>query len=370
MVRTAVITVALMLLFAVPRATRATDDVSKASFGVRGISTTDLGGKDSGQAVAVQSDNKIVVAGTSITSNDRNIGLVRYDPDGTLDTTFGTDGAVISDLGGWDFGQAVAVQSDNKIVVAGTSITSNDRNIGLVRYDPDGTLDTTFGTDGTTVTDLGGWDFGQAVALQRDSRIVVAGTSSDDVALVHYGSWDGAFFDDDGNVHEHAIEDLVARGIVYGCDARLSRYCPSEPVTRAQIAVMLARVLGDIPDSLPGHRFSDVADDSSYARHVAHIAARGVTLGCDDSPPRFCPDEPVTRAQAALFLVRTFELEGIPGDSAGFVDVGNHRAADAIEVLHSAGITSGCDQDPLRFCPNDLVGRDQMASFISRSLSR
>ena len=72
-------------------------------------------------------------------------------------------------------------------------------------------------------------------------------------------------------------------------------------------------------------RFSDVAGDSPYARHVAYIAARGITLGCDDSPPRFCPDEPVTRSQAALFLVRTFELEGSSDDHAGFVDIGNHR---------------------------------------------
>ena len=346
------------------------DGTPDTTFGTGGTIITDLGGWDFGQAIALQADNRIIVVGTSITGNSRNIALVRYNADGTPDTTFGTGGTIITDLGGWDFGQAIALQADNRIIVVGTSITGNSRNIALVRYNADGTPDTTFGTGGTIITDLGGWDSGQAIALQPDNRIIVAGTSNDDIALVHYGLWNGAFFDDDANAHEPAIEDLAARGIVSACDARLSRYCPSEPVTRAQMAVILARVLGDTPDSLPRDRFSDVAEDSSYARHVAYIAARGITLGCDDSPPRFCPDEPVTRAQAALFLVRTFDLEGISDEHAGFVDIGNHPVADAIEVLYSAGITRGCDRDPLRFCPDDPVGRDQMASFISRSLGR
>lgn len=136
------------------------------------------------------------------------------------------------------------------------------------------------------------------------------------------------------------------------------------------MAVMLARALGDTPDSLPRDRVSDVDEDSPYARHVAYIAARGISLGCDDSPPRFCPDEPVTRAKAALFLVRAFELRGIPGEQASFVDIGDQPAADAIQVLHSAGITRGCDEDPLRFCADAPVNRGQMASFISRTLSR
>lgn len=107
----------------------------------------------------------MVIVGTTITGNNRNIALLRFMSDGSPDLAFGIDGVAAIDSGGWDFGRAVAVLSDGRIIVAGTTITGDSRNVALARYMPDGALYTTFGANGVVTTDLGGWDTAQAIAL-------------------------------------------------------------------------------------------------------------------------------------------------------------------------------------------------------------
>jgi uncharacterized delta-60 repeat protein len=165
-----------------------------SSFGTGGKVTTDFSTVDYGRSVALQSDGKIVVAG--FTNND--FGLVRYNSDGSLDTSFGTGGKVTTDFNGdYDDGYSVTVQSDGKIVVAGRARGSNNINddIALVRYNSNGSLDTSFGTGGKVTTDFNGsTDFGQSVALQSDGKIVVAGEAftpgvyGSDFALARYNS--------------------------------------------------------------------------------------------------------------------------------------------------------------------------------------
>lgn len=114
----------------------------------------------------------------------------------------------------------------------------------------------------------------------------------------------GTFDDDDGSLHEPAIEILFARGITSGCDVR--RFCPSEAVTRGQMAAFLRRALGLGPAD--GDYFTD--DDSSiFEDDINRLASAGITSGCN--PPRndrYCPDDAVTRAQMAAFLVRALGL--------------------------------------------------------------
>src|SRR5580765_1704166 len=113
---------------------------------------TQTGRKDSAHAVAIQPDGKIVVAGTSysgflIVSYD--FIVARYNPDGSLDTTFGLVGMVLTDVtGDSDYALAVAIQPDGKIVVAGSGSGASVSSALLVRYNSDGTLDTTFDSDG------------------------------------------------------------------------------------------------------------------------------------------------------------------------------------------------------------------------------
>lgn len=107
-------------------------------------------------------------------------------------------------------------------------------------------------------------------------------------------------------------------------------------------------------------------DDSVHQSDIEALAVSGITRGCN--PPandRFCPDDPVTRGQMAAFLTRALEL---PAGSGGFVDTTGHVFAADVRSLASAGITRGCNPPTNdRFCPDDPVTRAQMASFLTRA---
>jgi uncharacterized delta-60 repeat protein len=158
---------------------------------------------DSANAVAIQSDGKIVTAGglfNPVSNND--IVIARYNTDGTLDTTFGSGGIVINSLSNnADSLQAIAIQADGKIVVAGTASDGFSNNIVVLRYNVNGTLDTTFGTAGiATITFSAGDEQAYALSLQPDGKIVVAGSATvgvtDDFAVARLnanGSLDTTF---------------------------------------------------------------------------------------------------------------------------------------------------------------------------------
>ena len=139
-------------------------------------------------AVAIQADGKIVVAG----SRGGDLLVARYNTNGTLDTTFSGDGIVVTDFGGsgTDSANAVAIQSDGKIVVAGNAGLANNARVGVARYNANGTLDNTFSGDGMFTMDFvdsaGG--AAQALAIQADGRIVIVGSSGSDFAIARLNS--------------------------------------------------------------------------------------------------------------------------------------------------------------------------------------
>ena len=101
------------------------------------------------QAVAIQSDGKILVAGNAIVGPNRDIAVARFLPNGLLDSSFGTEGKVITDFfGGADVARSIAIQPDGKIVVAGDAEAGGHENFAVVRYNPNGSLDTTFSGNG------------------------------------------------------------------------------------------------------------------------------------------------------------------------------------------------------------------------------
>lgn len=181
--------------------------VLDTGFNADGRVTTGIGpGDDVAQALAIQSDGRVLVAGYSWNGTDDDFALVRYGSDGSLDAGAGAldgDGRLTTDFAGADDrAMAIAVQSDGRILVAGTS----GSDIVLARYDPDGGLDGSFGTGGSVTTDLGALEQGLALALQSDGRILVAGSSldaftGDELAVVLRYESDGTLddtFDDDG----------------------------------------------------------------------------------------------------------------------------------------------------------------------------
>jgi uncharacterized delta-60 repeat protein len=162
-------------------------------FGTGGKVTTDFAGlDDEAQAVTVQADGKILVVGRAEVGSNGDIAVVRYNANGTLDTTFGTGGKVTTDFFGKDDDAgSVHLQPDGKIIVTGTVGNTLNDDFGVVRYNVDGTFDTTFGTGGKLVTDLGGDDLAAKSVLTADGKLTIVGTtgtggSVDDVALVRY----------------------------------------------------------------------------------------------------------------------------------------------------------------------------------------
>jgi uncharacterized delta-60 repeat protein len=177
-----------------------------STFGIGGKVFTHFepyGAQASVNSIVLQSDGKIVVAGSRESHygvDNIDILLSRYNSNGTLDNTFGIGGKVVTDINSADdYACSVTIQADDKIVVAGTT----GADFALLRYNSNGSLDNTFGIGGIVKTDLGGdYDYGRSVAIQTDGKIVVAGENGPDFALARYksnGTLDSTF-DYDGKV--------------------------------------------------------------------------------------------------------------------------------------------------------------------------
>ena len=220
-----------IILFVVPNYpagfARASAGDLVAGFGSGGKVTTDFYNNfDVAAAVATYPDGRILLAGTShsTTENfDYDIALARYNPDGSLDQTFGNGGLVKTDFNEMESARAVAIQTDGKIVVAGSiSRFDGTSDFAIVRYHEDGTLDSSFGQDGLVTTDFYNTDnFAADLAITPNGEIVVAGTVwwkteflDGDFAVARYDS-DGnpdMTFGDHGKVimHSEIHEDLTA----------------------------------------------------------------------------------------------------------------------------------------------------------------
>lgn len=153
-----------------------------STFGINGTRITDFGFYDMAFGVAIQADGKIVVAGAA----GVDFGLARYNTNGSPDNTFSGDGKQVTSFGFFDEAHGVAIQSDGKIVVVGLAEdpVTGSLNFALARYTTTGILDNTFSGDGKQTTDFGFDDYGSAIAIQPDGKIVAAGTAfeSGDIA--------------------------------------------------------------------------------------------------------------------------------------------------------------------------------------------
>ena len=151
------------------------DGTPDLAFSGDGRQTTDFGGRfEAATGVALQGDGKIVAVGDA-GGHDDAFGLVRYNPNGSLDPSFSGDGKQRTGFGGYQDGAAaVAVQGDGKIVAVGHA-GGIYTDFALARYNPDGSRDPGFSADGKQTTDFGGDDKARAVAIQENGKIVVVG---------------------------------------------------------------------------------------------------------------------------------------------------------------------------------------------------
>ena len=148
------------------------------SFNSNGKVTTAVGtGTCKGEGVALQDDGKIVVAGHSFNAAGQScFTVLRYGTNGSLDTSFADSGKVVTSVAKNGSADSLAMQGDGKIVAAGNSfIEGGNNDFGVVRYNANGTLDTIFNGTGKATADFGAHDLGHSVAVHGDGRIVVAG---------------------------------------------------------------------------------------------------------------------------------------------------------------------------------------------------
>jgi uncharacterized delta-60 repeat protein len=351
-----------------------TDGSLDTAFGTGGIETTSfLGTDDEAFGVAIQADQKIVVAGYATDSSTfiQKFAVARYNTDGTLDSSFGTGGRVITSFFGLgDDARSVAIQADQKILVGGlaTDGTTFAPMFALARYKTNGTLDVGFGTGGLTTTSFfGNDDEAFSVLLQRDQKIVVTGYATGGApafALARYntdGTLDTSFGTAglvttvfggiDDQAHASAIQadgKIVAAGYstgsTTGADFALARYFVCD--------------------------FLDVPASNLYHDYICSIAQAGITAGCGGG--NYCPDRSVIRAEMAVFLLKAEHGLGYapPACTGIFSDVTCTPGIgfpDWIERLYAEGITGGCFIDPLRYCPDREVRRDEMAALLLKT---
>jgi uncharacterized delta-60 repeat protein len=253
------------------------------SFSGDGLVYTDFGyTSDQIYSIALQADGKIVVAGYMYAVS-ADIAVARYNPDGSLDTTFGGgDGWVHTGLGtSHDVGYALAIQADGKIIVAGSTYVNLSYDFALVRYLPDGSLDTSFAGDGLLNTDFNGDDdIAYSMALQADGKIVLAGSTEDayydnDFALARYNP-DGSLdtdFGDNGLVTTDLSSSDHGEGIILQADGKIV-LCGMVSTGGSEYDFVVARYLptGNLDTTFgdgSGWVATDFSGDTDHAYSVA-----------------------------------------------------------------------------------------------------
>jgi hypothetical protein len=168
------------------------------------------------------------------------------------------------------------------------------------------------------------------------------------------------------------VEDVFTSGVTAGCTTTPLQYCPEDPVTRAQMAVFLLKAVegpGFTPPACGTATFTDVPCSDLFAPWIYELANRGITAGC--APGLYCPTAPVTREQMAVFLLKTLEGVGFtPPDctTPAFGDVPcGSLFAPWVNELALRTITGGCGAG--NYCPGNPVTRAQMAIFLVRTFN-
>jgi uncharacterized delta-60 repeat protein len=280
------------------------------SFDFDGKTTADFGADDLGLALAVQADGKVLLAGYTglgIGTGTSDFALIRLNMDGSLDSTFDGDGKVTTDFAGADdLAYAVAIQSDGKIIVAGSSHPNlGTTDFALARYNPDGSLDSSFDGDGKLITDfLGDGDSASGIAIQPDGKIIASGWaysgSSTDFALCRYNS-DGTL-DSNFGLGGKVTTDFNAAGdqawaVVLQPDGKI--VLAGEAYTGSGVDFALARYNNDGSLDLTfggdGKVITQFASNNDGAQAVAlqpdgKIIAAGVTNSFDYALARYDPD--------------------------------------------------------------------------------
>ena len=265
--------------------------LDKSTFGIDGKVTTPLFDFDnSHSALALQPDGKIVLTGTVFKNGgiDGNLAVVRFNSNGSLDTLFGGTGIVNTDFGNNEQADDLVIQADGKIIVEGTTSSAGTSDFLLVRYNNDGSLDATFGTNGKVITDFGNnTETAMGIVMQPDNKVVVVGTSGENAILARYDTgttnttqtttltfnsidaYDGWILESGENSNRGGTLDKTAKVIFVGDDAKDRQYrgilsfntnsIPDNAViTSAQVKIKRQTVVGTDPFNTHGNLLLEI----------------------------------------------------------------------------------------------------------------
>jgi uncharacterized delta-60 repeat protein len=195
-------------------------------------------------ALALQPDGKIVLAGTILGTDwetPQNLALARFNSDGSQDTTFGGTGIVVTDFGAQESAANLVIQASGKIILAGTTANAGASDFLLVRYNSDGSLDTSFGSNGKVVTDFGNSaESATGIVQQADGKVIVSGTSGENAILARYdtgvsgitntasfnsvGAYDGWILESGENSSKGGTLDKISNVFYLGDDDKDRQY--------------------------------------------------------------------------------------------------------------------------------------------------
>ena len=275
-------TILLLTLVAthLSRAQQAGDPDS--TFSADGITITNINpGNDYGVAMALEPDGRIVVAGMTATTEvpTERVALVRYMSDGSLDSSFGNEGVTTTPIGTIrSRATAVAIQPDGRIIIAGYAYNGGSSSVFLlVRYQPDGSLDNTFGDNGILLDDVGPMgDRANGMVLQPDGRIVVTGQAGSDFAVVRYntdGSRDSSFGIDGMRITDIAGGSDEATAVVLQPDGYIvvTGHSVSQDDPDAQVTLVRYAPDGSLDPTFgtAGIQVSAFTDDTDRSNAIA-----------------------------------------------------------------------------------------------------
>src|SRR6185295_1528746 len=294
------------------------------SFSGDGKQTTDFGGSEMASGVKLQGDGKIVAVG----GDDDDFALARYNANGSLDTTFSGDGKQTTDFGGSDGARAVALQPDGKILAVGIA-GGNGSSFALARYNPNGSLDTSFSGDGKQTTNFGGGpDGAAAVALQGDGKVITVGHTSGDFALARYnpnGLLDASFSGDGRQITDFGGNDGAAAMAIQADGKIVVVGRSADPGLGVALARYNPNGSLDTTFSGDGKQTTNLGDAADGATGVA-IQGDGKIIAVGSGGPDF-GDFALARYNANGSLDTTFS-----GDGKQLTDFGGGDAANAVAL--------------------------------------
>ena len=177
---------------------------------------------------------------------------------------------------------------------------------------------------------------------------------------------DPARYRDVTEAHRAAVEFLSGEGVFQGTDCGPGLFCPGAHLRRWELAAWLVRTIEDAaPEPVGVTRFADLDAGEWWSPHVERLLDLGITRGCSIEPARFCPDRIVTRGQLASFVVRAFDLAGPTEPSRWRFDLVG--APHTTSAFMPAGLLRQCGTDPPRYCPHHPATRGQAATLLSRA---